>query len=287
MVYGYIYKIENLVNGKVYIGQTIQPPIKRKYSHLSQLKNNKHWNEHLQCSFNKYDESNFRFIVLNYATSKEVLDKLEDDYIIYYDCLNPQNGYNFKRGGANGKCSEEMRKKQSEAKMGNKNPNYGKNGTLNPFYGKTHSLETRKKIREALKGEKHPWFGKKHSIETRKKMSKSHMGKTYSLESRKKMSESQKGKNVSLETRKKMSESRTGMKCSREHNLKMSLIQRNKGLFNFTGLRLEKRVHYERRCWYSIIKYNNHAKSLGSFEDPLSANLVHDLVLEAIYGDIM
>jgi len=150
-----------------------------------------------------------------------------------------------------------------------------------------NSVETRKKLSEIMKGENHPFYGKKHSIETRKKMSMARMGKTHSLKSRKKMSEAQKGRNVSLETRKKMSKSRTGMKCSREHNLKMSVIQRNKGLFNFTGVRLEKRVHCERKCWYSIIKYNNHAKSLGSFEDPLSAELVHDLVLEAIYGDIM
>lgn len=284
MVYGHIYKIENLVNGKVYIGQTVQDPTNRKHSHLSQLKNSKHWNRHLQNAFNKYGEENFKFNVLNYATNKDVLDQLEDDYIVYYDCLNPEKGYNFKRGGANGKCSEELRKKMSESKKGEKNPNYGKYGILNPMYGKTHSLETRKKLSEIMSGKNHPFYGKKHSMETRKKMSESAKGKTFSIETRRKISEAQKGKKIPLETRKKMSKTRTGMKCPPEHNFKMSLIQRGKGLFKFTGVHLEKRVHHERKCWYSIIKYDNRAKSLGSYEDPLSAEIVHDLVLDAIYS---
>lgn len=42
-----IYKIENKVNGKVYIGQSIDIKI-RWYNHRKELNGNRHHNEHLQ-----------------------------------------------------------------------------------------------------------------------------------------------------------------------------------------------------------------------------------------------
>lgn len=97
-------------------------------------------------------------------------------------------------------CSEETRKKMSEAKKGEKNH----------FYGKTHTEETRKKISEANKG-------RIFSEETRKKISESNKGKAYSEESRRKISEANKGripwnkgKQLSEEARKKMSEAKKG-----------------------------------------------------------------------------
>lgn len=72
---------------------------------------------------------------------------------------------------------------------GKNNPMYGKKrpdvsermklirGKKHPLYGigfmagKKHSEETKKKISEAITGEKNPFYGKKHSVENRKKMS--------------------------------------------------------------------------------------------------------------------
>ena len=53
--------------------------------------------------------------------------------------------------------------------------------------GSHHSLETRKKMSEAQKGERHPLYGKHHSLETRKKISEANKGKHFSLETRWKM----------------------------------------------------------------------------------------------------
>lgn len=47
----------------------------------------------------------------------------------------------------------------------------GGEGVSNP------SLETRKKISDANRGEKHPLFGKKHTQETRVRMAKAHAGR--------------------------------------------------------------------------------------------------------------
>lgn len=56
------------------------------------------------------------------------------------------------------------------------------------------SKETKRKISDALKGEKHPWYGKNHSDESKKRISNSHKGKKHSEETKRKMKKSQKGK---------------------------------------------------------------------------------------------
>jgi len=66
-------------------------------------------------------------------------------------------------------------------------------------------MKTRRRISEALRGEKHPFYGKHFSAETRKKMSEAKKGKKRSLETRRRMSEVHKGKTHSLETRRKIS----------------------------------------------------------------------------------
>ena len=65
------------------------------------------------------------------------------------------------------KCSDEAKKKNSEAHKGEKHS----------MYGKRHSEETKNKIAEAMKG-KNTWSkGKRHSEETKNKMAESHKGK--------------------------------------------------------------------------------------------------------------
>ena len=82
-----IYKIENLVNGKVYIGQSIH--IERR------------WQEHCQPSsrsligkaIQKYGKEHFTFQVLD-ECAEEYLDELEERYISVYNSVVP-NGYNI------------------------------------------------------------------------------------------------------------------------------------------------------------------------------------------------
>ncbi len=114
-----IYKIENKLNGKAYIGQTINYK-KRKRDHLNYLKNGKHHNSYLQRSFDKYGQSNFN-IELVVECPVDMLDLLEKEYIITHKSLAHQNGYNLMTGGQlHREFTKEVRKKMSESGKGRK-----------------------------------------------------------------------------------------------------------------------------------------------------------------------
>lgn len=116
-----IYKIINLLNGKVYIGQSINI-YQRWLSHKSHLRAGTHHGDHLQNSWNKYGEKKFKFEILIQCTI-ELLDKLEDFYITKYNSTDYNFGYNTELPGK--RFSEKTKKKMSLAKKGN--PKYKDN----------------------------------------------------------------------------------------------------------------------------------------------------------------
>jgi predicted GIY-YIG superfamily endonuclease len=69
-----VYEIKNLVNNKIYIGQT-KNVYQRFINHRAQLRLNKHNNSHLQRSFNKHSELNFIINVLEYCDEKDLTEK--------------------------------------------------------------------------------------------------------------------------------------------------------------------------------------------------------------------
>lgn len=91
-----IYKIENLINNKKYIGQSVDVE-KRLNKHKWELSVNRD-SLHLQASYNKYGKDNFSFEIIEECTEEE-LDKKEQYYIAFYQTLLPQYGYNLESGG--------------------------------------------------------------------------------------------------------------------------------------------------------------------------------------------
>lgn len=92
-----IYKITNLVNGKVYIGQSTN--IKRRWKdHRKDAfwKNNPEYEYPLYRAMRKYGIDNFSFDILE-ECNKEDLNEKEKLYIAQYDSY--QNGYNQTEGG--------------------------------------------------------------------------------------------------------------------------------------------------------------------------------------------
>lgn len=100
-----IYKIENKVNSKVYVGQSVNVE-SRLMQHRSQLRSNKHRNDYLQHAWNKYGEDNFDFELLCECEKEELNDK-EIYYIAHYNSTNHDLGYNIREGGDCGAMAEE------------------------------------------------------------------------------------------------------------------------------------------------------------------------------------
>lgn len=92
-----IYKITNLINGKIYIGQTT-------YSLKARFTCHKHHiagKSLMTDAIKKYGRENFTIEEIEVCKNQKALNKAESKWIAFYDCIAPK-GYNIKRG-ANGK----------------------------------------------------------------------------------------------------------------------------------------------------------------------------------------
>lgn len=95
-----IYEIRNKLNGKVYIGSSIDVN-HRWYRHKNKLRKNKHGNIHLQRSWNKNGEESFTFNLLEIVIDNENLIKKEQFWIDYNKSFKSQKGYNICRNAGN------------------------------------------------------------------------------------------------------------------------------------------------------------------------------------------
>ena len=66
-----IYKIINLINGKIYLGSA-KNFIRRWTNHKSLLQRNKHDNIHLQRAYNQDGVENFKYEVIEYCEPKKL-----------------------------------------------------------------------------------------------------------------------------------------------------------------------------------------------------------------------
>ena len=96
---GFIYKITNKINGKSYIGQTIQNVKERFYQHCAIKCSQEVLNMAIHRAINKYGKSNFTLEVIEEVESTNLNDR-EKYWIRYYDSYN--NGYNSTEGGQDG-----------------------------------------------------------------------------------------------------------------------------------------------------------------------------------------
>lgn len=100
-----IYKVENKINKKVYIGQSVN--IKNRWESHKNNHNNanlKDFNTKFYKALRKYGIDNFSFEIVE-ECSKEKLDEREIYWIRYFDSF--KNGYNSTIGGQIGNTIEE------------------------------------------------------------------------------------------------------------------------------------------------------------------------------------
>ena len=96
---GFIYKITNTINGKSYIGQTIQNVKERFYQHCATKCSKAVLDMAIHRAIKKYGKSNFTVEVIEEVDSTNLNDR-ERYWIKYYDSYN--NGYNSTKGGQDG-----------------------------------------------------------------------------------------------------------------------------------------------------------------------------------------
>lgn len=100
---GFVYKITNNINGKMYIGKTQYADANKRWKeHLSDAKKSKNANRPIYKAINKYGPENFTFETIYEHSEPECLSLMEKQYIEqfrtyvgYVDC----NGYNATLGG--------------------------------------------------------------------------------------------------------------------------------------------------------------------------------------------
>jgi group I intron endonuclease len=185
-----VYRIQNVVDGRVYVGSGIN--VKRRFrDHYKALQNGQHANKHLQRAWDKYGGENFEFSVI-LLCGKDDLLSYEQYYI---DSMRAcEAGYNICQKAGNtlgrkhsddtrekirlraigreyGPCSEDRRRKISEAHKGKKqsvehNRRAVEGRRRNNSYNQTE--ESKNKISRTLTGKQKPeGFGEKVSMAMR------------------------------------------------------------------------------------------------------------------------
>ena len=112
MPYGIIYVITNTVNGKQYIGQTINALDLRWRDHVWYAQSG--FNRPLPRAIRKYGVKAFVINQIDAAKTPEELNEKEVYHITQLKTLSP-NGYNLTSGGDSFTISEETRRKISQS----------------------------------------------------------------------------------------------------------------------------------------------------------------------------
>lgn len=88
-----IYKITNLIDGKIYVGQSVHP--EKRWTEHKQRARNHYDNYPIHLAISKYGEDNFNFEIIEWTPLYEEREKF---FIRELNTLAP-NGYNLIEGG--------------------------------------------------------------------------------------------------------------------------------------------------------------------------------------------
>lgn len=151
-----IYRIRNSVNGKFYIGSSVNVE-SRIFKHLSFLRRGKHPNSHLQAAFTKYGEAAFEYLLIEECTSTELLSR-EQHHI---DSLKPEYNICQVAGNTLGyRHTDEARavmkvlNKGNQRNLGNKHTEHTKRLIGDLASKRRHTEEAKAKIAKAVTGNK-------------------------------------------------------------------------------------------------------------------------------------
>ena len=196
---GYIYKITNKVNNKVYIGQTSKTVEERFAAHLRNAANK--INRYLYDAMNHYGYENFIVEQLE-VCKKSLLDEREIYWINFYNANNPDYGYNMTIGGGGGDTfsslpearKQVLRENISARVTGTKQSKETVEKRVAKLKGQTRTLEQRKRFsegqKERFKGSPGTRLGAVTTDETKQKLREANLGKKQSEKTKLKRKES-------------------------------------------------------------------------------------------------
>lgn len=144
-----VYKITNIQNNKVYIGQTIRGIQERLARHIKDAMSNR-LDTHFARAIRKYGPGNFIIEEIDTAETQEELNKKEQYWIMQYNSV--KEGYNetsaiYKCGGNTyqSKAEEEMeiiKEKIRKTKLGENNPMAREVKRINIITGEVDYFDT-------------------------------------------------------------------------------------------------------------------------------------------------
>jgi group I intron endonuclease len=308
-----VYKIENVLNGDAYIGQSIDIPHRIRY-HSRNLKIGSHYNIHLQRAFNKYGEKNFIFEPVLFCEKKE-LTRYEQffvdsigSYNICKECVESTKGLKmsddakakmfknrvFPRGKDHHLYGKKMPREWVEKAMKNRKYNYGKD---HPMYGR--------------RGKDSPIFGSHISIDKKRKdASSKYLGVSFHKKSKKWRSRiTIDGKTIDIGKFEKEIE------AAFAYNLVVDMLNDDRFFLNdfedkdleYLKTNFKKKyirdrefgykklcrssrfigVDFQKSCgkWRSRIRKDNVSIQIGMFSNEMDAALAYDKVAEEMYGE--
>ena len=125
----FIYKITNIINNKIYIGQVYNKSIQDRFvRHIKEA--NPYSRSIVDKAIAKYGKDNFIVEQIDEATSLEELSQKEKYWIKYYNSTNKNIGYNLTDGGDGGntykyKTVKEMNNIKNKISIANSGKNNG------------------------------------------------------------------------------------------------------------------------------------------------------------------
>ena len=137
--YGYIYKITNNINNKIYIGQKKSDVVLENYWGSGTL---------IKKAISKYGVGAFTRDILEWCDDAETLNSRENYWIEYYDARHIDKGYNLAVGGTviGMKHSAETIEKIRQSNKGQKRSEECRRNISTAHKGKKLSEEHKQKI---------------------------------------------------------------------------------------------------------------------------------------------
>ena len=153
-----VYLIQNLANGKVYVGQhsgeDLQVYLRSKIRMA--LSNTKRGCSYLYAAIRKYGSENFTIRCIHKCVDKAEMDRAEKAYIKLFGTRDPELGYNLTDGGDGAlgvvkSVSEETKEILRIACSGWKHTDAAKEKIRITSLGRKHSDATKEKMRDSAK----------------------------------------------------------------------------------------------------------------------------------------